>query len=186
MKITEGKEASNISKVVNHSDPFAVMDWLLGLDHGKFGSVTKEIDHLLALRSHMLNTLYRLHPSLANADRSPGGHEVVEANQPTRPIADSVIIDLDDEQLPGNQRLFHPYQEIFLKKPAGEFLMRDFMSSLPPASEVIFILFWNLLMHAMRDLFPCLAICVIFVQCCFCMLVLTSKVESVFLFEFEV
>ncbi|KAM7507256.1 hypothetical protein LguiA_017709 [Lonicera macranthoides] len=135
MKITEGKEDSNISKVVNHSDPFAVMDWLLGLNHGKFGSVTKQIDHLLALRSHMLNTLYRLHPSLANADRSPGGHEVVEANQPARPIADSVIIDLDDEKLPGNQRLFRPYQENLLKKPAGEFLMRDFMSSLPPAFE---------------------------------------------------
>lgn len=169
MKVTEakedGKEVSKNSKVRDHSDPFVLSNWLQGLDQGKFGSVTKEIEDLLERRSHMLNALYRMHPSLTNLcmDRSPGD-EVVEGNQQDRPMADSlilleddhlanipaskpvVIIDLDDEepanQRPfngelGNQRPFRPYQEVFLKKPAGEFLMRDFVSSLP-AFEVMF------------------------------------------------
>lgn len=146
MKISEGKDYCDASKVVDHSDPFTLANWLQGLDHGKYGSVTQEIKDLLDQGTDMLKPYYKMHPTLINlcVDKKPD-NDASEANQPATPVAHDVIlvdddhaacdlpitkslviIDSDDDE-PEDQRPFRPYQDVFNRKPAGEFLMKDFM-----------------------------------------------------------
>ncbi|CAK9134068.1 unnamed protein product [Ilex paraguariensis] len=163
-KISEEKEYSDTNffacvgnefekKIADHSDPFGIPDLLEELDCGKYGSVTKEIQELLARRTQMLKPYYIMHPTLlyrhlvvgknsneevskANGLSIPSTHNIIDLEdehatnvvpqgaEPARVVGPVVILDSDDED-PGNGRPFHPYQEVVLNNPAGKFLIKD-------------------------------------------------------------
>ncbi|XP_057496871.1 protein CHROMATIN REMODELING 35-like isoform X2 [Actinidia eriantha] len=92
----EHKKARTAQKVIDYSDPFAVPNLLEELDGGKFGSVTKEIKDLIARRGHMLDSLFAMHPTLVDVEKSL----MTEASKVKQPAAPSVghdVIDLDDD-----------------------------------------------------------------------------------------
>ena len=155
----EQKKARTDPKVIDYSDPFAVPNLLEELDGGKFGSATKEIKDLIARRGHMLDSLFAMHPTLVDVEKSLM-REASKVKQPAAPSVGHDVIDLDDDgdendvpagRLPvvvcqpvtlpvvvidsddeetGNQRSFvPPYQQIVLSKPVGQFLMKDFLVS---------------------------------------------------------
>ncbi|PSS26031.1 Protein CHROMATIN REMODELING like [Actinidia chinensis var. chinensis] len=154
----EHKKARTAPKVIDYSDPFAVPNLLEELDGGKFGSATKEIKDLIARRGHMLDSLFAMHPTLVDVEKSLM-REASKVKQPAAPSVGHDVIDLDDDgdendvpagRLPvvvcqpvtlpvvvidsddeetGNQRSFvPPYQQIVLSKPVGQFLMKDFLT----------------------------------------------------------
>ncbi|KAA8546009.1 hypothetical protein F0562_020540 [Nyssa sinensis] len=142
---SEQKKPRTASKVVDYSDPFAVPDLLEGLDSGKFGSVTKEIEELLDRRMQTLKTYYAMHPTLPytclNVEKSASKeaskvnclatHQDVIVLEDDHAVNDVpavrlpvVVLDSDDEET-GDQRSFYPYQEVVLGRPAGKFLLKD-------------------------------------------------------------
>ncbi|XP_042517614.1 protein CHROMATIN REMODELING 35-like [Macadamia integrifolia] len=58
---------------VDVSDPFALPNWLEGLDRGKYGSVSKDIEDLLARKMQLLNPLLAKYPILQRSDLDIGG-----------------------------------------------------------------------------------------------------------------
>ncbi|KAI8027833.1 Protein CHROMATIN REMODELING 35 [Camellia lanceoleosa] len=116
------------------------------LDSGKYGSVTKEIKDLIDRRRQTLNTYFGLDPTLMDVEVNLARGASKE-NLPATPSAQKDVIDLVDddvandvpvERLPivvidsddeetGDQKSLYPYREIVLPKPAGEFLMKDFL-----------------------------------------------------------
>ncbi|CAL5377130.1 unnamed protein product [Camellia sinensis] len=140
------KKAKTSSKVIDYSDPFAVPNLLESLDSGKYGSVTKEIKDLIDRRRQTLNTYFGLDPTLMDVEVNLARGASKE-NLPATPSAQKDVIDLVDddvandvpvERLPivvidsddeetGDQKSLYPYREIVLPKPAGEFLMKDFL-----------------------------------------------------------
>ncbi|KAK2966025.1 hypothetical protein RJ640_017103 [Escallonia rubra] len=157
MKFSEGKEyfktsshaylQNNLDKknIVDYSNPFAVANMLQELNQDKYGSVTKDILDLQLRKDHMLKQLSATYPTLLYncMDKKPS-EEVLMADQLATPLPTDVIvleddrvalasrplviIDSDDEE-PGNHRPLVPYQDVFSKKPAGEFLMKDWLAS---------------------------------------------------------
>ena len=130
------------SNVVDYSDPFAIPNLLEGLDAGKFGSMTKEIEALCARRMQMLHPYYVMYPSLSymstdlgkqpskkasklvNRHASHLGHEdVIDLEDdhivydvPTATaVADAalpVVIIDSDDEESGDQKVSHPPQEV--------------------------------------------------------------------------
>ncbi|KAK2998550.1 hypothetical protein RJ639_024309 [Escallonia herrerae] len=157
MKFSEGKQYFKTSshaylqnnlekkKIVDYSNPFAVANMLQELNQDKYGSVTKDILDLQLRKDHMLKQLSAMYPALLyNCMGKKPSEEVLMADQLATPLPTDVIvleddrvalasrplviIDSDDEE-PGNHRPFVPYQDVFSKKPAGEFLMKDWLAS---------------------------------------------------------
>ncbi|XP_010275547.1 PREDICTED: protein CHROMATIN REMODELING 35 isoform X2 [Nelumbo nucifera] len=88
------------SKVLDYSDPFAVPNLLEGLDSGKFGSVTNEIEDLRARKMQMLYPLFAKYPSffssyVESVSQSP---RVTEKPQNIH-LASQVVIDLDADSV---------------------------------------------------------------------------------------
>ncbi|XP_042494760.1 protein CHROMATIN REMODELING 35-like [Macadamia integrifolia] len=102
---TKSKDGST-SQIVDFSDPFALPNWLEGLDRGKYGSVTKDIEDLLARNMQVLNPLFARHPVLQRtgldtfASLKGQPREVCESlNQQPHHFASHNIIDLDDDRI---------------------------------------------------------------------------------------
>uniref|UniRef100_A0A5B7AIW7 Putative SNF2 domain-containing protein CLASSY 2-like n=1 Tax=Davidia involucrata TaxID=16924 RepID=A0A5B7AIW7_DAVIN len=136
---SEQKKPRTASKVVDFSDPFAVPHLLEGLDCGKFGSVTKEIEELLARRMQTVKPYFAMHPTLpymclskeASEVNRPATHQDVIVLEDDHVVNDVsavgfpvVVLDSDDEET-GDQRSFYPYQEVVLGRPAGKFLVKN-------------------------------------------------------------
>lgn len=89
------------SSVVDYSDPFAIPDLLEGLDAGKFGSVTKEIEALCARRMQLLHAYYVMHPSLssmsAGLEKIRGRKGLKLVNRQASRLAHKDVIDLEDD-----------------------------------------------------------------------------------------
>ncbi|MCD7457503.1 hypothetical protein HAX54_035229 [Datura stramonium] len=83
------------SRVFNRTDPFAIPDLLEVLDSGKFGSVTREIEDLIARRMKLVNSCFASDHSLPNKvlelERDCEG--AFKGNQPP-----TNVIDLEDGQ----------------------------------------------------------------------------------------
>ncbi|CAN4107511.1 unnamed protein product [Withania somnifera] len=83
------------SGVFNHSAPFAIPNLLELLDSGKFGSVTREIEDLIARRMKLVNACYADDHSLPNKVLELEGNceGAFKGNQPSLNV-----IDLEDGQ----------------------------------------------------------------------------------------
>lgn len=144
MKFSDGGGES--TRIVDYSDPFAISDLLASISSGKYGSVTKEIEALIARKMQMLNTLMTMHPDLEC--KSPGTRynlgvevadlfdkEVVDLENvhgtaiipSTAPV---VIIDSDDEEC-GDRTRFHHFQDIAFPGPPVGLLTENLLVKSP-------------------------------------------------------
>ena len=89
------------SNVVDYSDPFSIPHLLEGLDAGKFGSVTKEIEALCARRMQTLHPYYMMYPSLsymsAGLEKKLGVKGLKLVNRQASHLAHTDVIDLEDD-----------------------------------------------------------------------------------------
>ncbi|XP_043710776.1 protein CHROMATIN REMODELING 35-like [Telopea speciosissima] len=102
-KCKDGK--TKTSEVVGVSDPFSLHNWSEGLDSGKYGSVSKDIEELVARKMQLLNPLLARYPLLQRSGLDAGGFckgqpgEVCKSlNQQSIHSASALcnIIDLED------------------------------------------------------------------------------------------
>lgn len=124
-------------KVVDFSDTY-VLD---GLNSGKFGSVTKDMEGLLAMsRQRTLTPSFegkknhvKQASKFANKETAHLVREIVfvdledenVANE-TRTIPLPVItIDLDEEERKAHRPSYHPREDDVLNQPSGETVMKD-------------------------------------------------------------
>ncbi|XP_059647643.1 protein CHROMATIN REMODELING 35 [Cornus florida] len=140
---SERKKQRMDSKDTDYTDPFAIPNLLEGLDSGKFGSVTKEIEDLLARRMLLANSYFAVYPKLqgmcSDSESSPN-KKASKVKQTACPSAhqELIVIEddnddndakdvpnvglqvqvLDSDEETGNQRSFQPYQEVVLRRPA--------------------------------------------------------------------
>lgn len=91
------------SSVVDYSDPFAIPNLLQGLDGGKYGSVTKEIEALCARRMQMLHPYYVMYPSLSYMHTDFRRKQDKKAsrlmNREACHLAQEDVIDLEDDHV---------------------------------------------------------------------------------------
>ncbi|GMN55732.1 hypothetical protein TIFTF001_024843 [Ficus carica] len=136
-------------KVVDFSDPFATRGFLDGLDAGKFGSVTKDIEALLALKMLTLYPYFEKYPSLINQFFDAEKNEAKESSKlkngqmaysaqsnvidldddsaandtPTRPLP---VITIDSDEEDGeDQGPSYNFQAVFLNQSSGGSFMKD-------------------------------------------------------------
>ncbi|XP_057966165.1 protein CHROMATIN REMODELING 35-like isoform X2 [Malania oleifera] len=140
----EQKKQKTASKVIDYSDPLAISKMLDGLDTGKYGSVTKEVEALCARKMQMLSPVFAMDPMLPHRHLDKEKNQYKEApnvanHQNVIDLEDGrvandakalalpvVIIDSDDDDC-GDQRPSSLYQEIVLKTSASELLLKDLM-----------------------------------------------------------
>ncbi|XP_071736756.1 protein CHROMATIN REMODELING 35 [Rutidosis leptorrhynchoides] len=133
-------DANKTNNAVDYKDPFALRDFVQGLDAPKYGSVTKDIEDLFLLRKQMLMPVFKKYPSLRPDLMDPfPAKEVSNAN----PVRDIVMVDNDNSQVtnaPGDivtiesdddeptpARPFQPYRDVVLNKPEGQFSLKQFL-----------------------------------------------------------
>ncbi|KAK9667342.1 hypothetical protein RND81_14G249700 [Saponaria officinalis] len=105
------------SRVIDYSDPFAIPNLLQNLDSGKYGSVTKEVQALIARRMQMVNSLIVLYPDL---EKDPD-LKTTEA-KPVAPAIDQVlIIDSDDDDDAAKIPVYQ-FQGISFPRPSVELI----------------------------------------------------------------
>lgn len=93
----EQKKPRTSLQIIDYSNPFAVRNLLEDLDCGKYGSVTKEINDLLARKRQMLNPYFAMHPTLVDLEVNLV-KEVAKVNQHlATPLACRDVIELDDD-----------------------------------------------------------------------------------------
>ncbi|XP_019453437.1 PREDICTED: protein CHROMATIN REMODELING 35-like [Lupinus angustifolius] len=140
---TEHKTPGKLSNVVDYSNPFAVSDFLNCFDSGKFGSVTKDIEALLARKMQILGTYFAKYPTLLDhllkeavkhdeETHTPKSQQVavlaqknvndlegkhIEKNVPSAPLS-VVIIDSDEED-DRDQISSLPFHKVVLPKQAS-------------------------------------------------------------------
>ncbi|KAK4258637.1 hypothetical protein QN277_005067 [Acacia crassicarpa] len=116
------------SNVVDYSNPYAVADLIDGLNHGKFGSVTKDIESLIAQKMQTLSPIFAKDPALLHFvklgmnrnDEASKKIIDVEDNIMTKiaPKASSTVVIIDsDEEDDRDRKPFLPFQEVILPKP---------------------------------------------------------------------
>ncbi|KAK1414437.1 hypothetical protein QVD17_30181 [Tagetes erecta] len=113
-------------KKVDSSDPFAVRDWMIGLDSAKFGSVTKDIADILSLRKQFLLPFLTRFPSLRedSVNLKPG-NDPFNANDDTIHDTNPIIISDSDDDEPKCQRPLQPDPDTATKKPPiSSYLMK--------------------------------------------------------------
>ncbi|KAL6341224.1 hypothetical protein AAG906_032342 [Vitis piasezkii] len=97
------KRQKAVSNVVDYSDPFAIPNLLEGLDAGKFGSMTKEIEALCARRMQMLHPYYVMYPSLSYMSTDLGKQQSKKAsklvNRHASHLGHEDVIDLEDDHI---------------------------------------------------------------------------------------
>lgn len=129
------------SKVVDYSDSFTIPKMFEELDSGKYGSVTKEIEELIARRRHLDDILHAADPELSykclqvEMNLIQGNHQstslaVIDvedgqdatSTQPLQfvpgllllpPTEPVVILDSDDEE-PNREKPSLPFKEVVL------------------------------------------------------------------------
>ncbi|KAK2980452.1 hypothetical protein RJ640_028860, partial [Escallonia rubra] len=128
-------------KIVDHSDPFALVNVLLELDQDKYGSAANDIKDLLVRREHMLKPIRAMHPTVLHGCMDDNhSKESLTENEPATFLAPNIIIleddhvaraagpvvivDSDDEESEYEGH-FLPCKEVVSRKPAAECLMRD-------------------------------------------------------------
>lgn len=98
---TKLKKSKSTSKVIDFSDPFAIQDMLNQLDCGKFGSVTEDIEALLAPKMQTLYPYFEKYPTLINQyfdlEKNKANEASKLANQQTTQSAVGNVIDLEDD-----------------------------------------------------------------------------------------
>ncbi|KAI3815141.1 hypothetical protein L1987_14797 [Smallanthus sonchifolius] len=110
-------------KKVDYKHPFAVRDWVIGLDSANFGSVTKDIQDPFSSRKLMLIPFLTRFPSLRgdSVNLKPGKDSFNlndDTGHDTNPI---IIIDSDDDE-PNCQRPFQqPEPDVVLKNSTEQF-----------------------------------------------------------------
>ena len=146
----EEKKPKTSLEVIDYRDPFAIPNMLERLDCGKYGSVTKEMEDLIAQNMQMLNPYFAKYPMLFNTFSEVENNQSKEVSKEATRLLDNNVIDLEDDRVAdnalavsqpvvvidsdeednGNRSHFVPFQEVVLPRPAGQFLMKDFLVSL--------------------------------------------------------
>lgn len=83
------------SKVVDYSDSFIIPKMLEEFDSGKYGSVTKEIEELIARRQHLDDILHAADPNLSYM-RSQVEIDFIRENSITHQSSSLEVIDVED------------------------------------------------------------------------------------------
>ncbi|KHN19463.1 DNA repair protein rhp54 [Glycine soja] len=90
-----------IPNVVDYSNPFAITDILDRLENGKFGSVTKDIEALIALKMQIMGPYFAKYPILVNQLLKVVTHHDEETpkleNQQVTGLTHQSVIDLEGE-----------------------------------------------------------------------------------------
>ncbi|GAB4853863.1 hypothetical protein Ancab_018072 [Ancistrocladus abbreviatus] len=124
-------------KCIDYADPFAISDTLEGISYKKYGSVTKDIEALVARMMQLMNSFHILHPKLTCPEtitslgveesdllnRNAIDLEGVTILKAASSVAPVVIIDSDEEDA-GERRPPYPFQGISLQRQAEELLMK--------------------------------------------------------------
>ncbi|KAI9123842.1 hypothetical protein K1719_005142 [Acacia pycnantha] len=122
--------------VVDYSNPYAVADLIDGLNHGKFGSVTKDIESLIAQKMQTLSPIFAKDPALlqfakVGMNRNEEAAKKIidlEDNIMTKiaPKASSTVVIIDsDEEDDRDRKPFLPFQEVILPKPVVPSATKD-------------------------------------------------------------
>lgn len=112
-------------KNFDHTDPFAIRDFVLGFDSPKYGSVTKDIEDLFSRKKQMFMPTFRKFPLLGvdSLDLKPG-KDISIAIENTKHDTNAqaqqlvVIIDSDDDDEPTSQIPSKSFQDAVLKIPS--------------------------------------------------------------------
>ncbi|EXB68727.1 DNA repair protein rhp54 [Morus notabilis] len=137
------------SKVVDFSDPLATRGFLEGLDAGKFGSVTKDIEAILALKMLTLYPYFEKYPALISrffdAEKSDSGDDAKLKNGQMAYSTHNNVIDLDDDCVANDTPArslpiitidsdeedgeddgpSYNFQNVFLNQPSGGSFIKD-------------------------------------------------------------
>ncbi|KAG9148261.1 hypothetical protein Leryth_012220 [Lithospermum erythrorhizon] len=132
----EQMKKESVSSVIDYTNPSALVSFVENLDSGKYGSVTRELDNLVARRDQIMCSFYAQDPSLIFKSRGVGSNKLVSetviledgpATSTTRSVTaaqDLIVIDSDDEG-PGYGMSLFPYQNLFSNSAASYPLMND-------------------------------------------------------------
>ncbi|XP_041015309.1 protein CHROMATIN REMODELING 35-like isoform X2 [Juglans microcarpa x Juglans regia] len=151
----EQRKPKTSPEVIDYRDPFAIPDLLERLGSGRYGSVTKDIEALIARRMQMLHPYFSKYPTLSNTFLEAEKNQSKGALKQATRTSDINIIDLEDEHVTnddkavappvvviesddednGYQEPFVPFREIVLPRPAGQFLMKDFLDYRVPLAN---------------------------------------------------
>lgn len=115
-------------KVVDFSNPLATRDFLDSLDSGKYGSVTKEIEAILAQKMRVLYPYFEMFPSLTekflSMDRSGSKNDVIDldddddlAQEVTPPKTPLPVITIESDEEDEETNGYH-FQSVFSGAPA--------------------------------------------------------------------
>lgn len=152
---SEQKKPKASQQVIDYGDPFAIPDLLERIDCGKYGSVTKDIEALIARKMQTLNPYFAMYPALSDTFLDAEKNQSKEASKEATRLPNNNVIDLEDdsavndvkalsrpvvvidsdEEDNGCQNHFVPFQEVVLPKPAGQFLMKEFLDYRIPLSS---------------------------------------------------
>ncbi|XP_028765721.1 protein CHROMATIN REMODELING 35-like isoform X2 [Neltuma alba] len=135
-------------KVVDYSNPYAIADLLDGLNHGKFGSVTKDIESLIAQKMQTLSPIFAKDPALLQFVKVGMNHNEDTAKKiidlednlktKTAPKASSTVVIIDsDEEDDRDKKPFLPFQEVVLPKPVVPPTTKDMVYHGPNAHPSI-------------------------------------------------
>ena len=120
-----------LSDVDDHTNPFAISDVVVRIEHGKFGSVTKEIEALVARKMQILGPYFAKYPGLVDQlinvvtdhdedtamfeDQLDNGltyHNVIDSEGKDVSAAPIPVIHIDsDVEDDGDERSIVPYHE---------------------------------------------------------------------------
>ncbi|XP_028965394.1 protein CHROMATIN REMODELING 35 [Malus domestica] len=96
------KKPKSTSEVVDYTDPFAIRNLLERLDCGEYGSVTKEIEAVLAKKTQTMVPYFAKYPALANAFLEEDKRQSKKAPKSENPLASDKVIDLEDDCVENN------------------------------------------------------------------------------------
>ncbi|KAL8151375.1 hypothetical protein V2J09_021183 [Rumex salicifolius] len=113
------KVTDELSKVIDYSDPFAVPNLLESINSSKYGSVTKDVEALLARNMQVFKFNRSCCPVAMHIERTINPIN----NVPSVPVAPVVILDSDEEE-DAVQKPSFPLQQIDIQKQAKELLLQ--------------------------------------------------------------
>ncbi|XP_038694237.1 protein CHROMATIN REMODELING 35-like isoform X2 [Tripterygium wilfordii] len=140
----EERKSKMSAKVIDYSDPFAVPNLIEALDRGRYGSVTKDIQELLARNLEVVGPLFSLYPELLNELGNVDGRDSkensdyqketfidLEDDSVTSSVpaaaAPVVIIDSDDEEIRDWRPSAAPYLEPVFPKTTRESFTKNLL-----------------------------------------------------------
>ncbi|KAI3712196.1 hypothetical protein L1987_70746 [Smallanthus sonchifolius] len=115
-------------KKVDYKDPFAVRDWVIGLDSANFGSVTKDIQNLFSSRKQMLIPFLTRFPLVrGDSVNLKPGKDSFNVNDDTGHDTNPIIIDSDDDEPKCPRPFQQPDPDVVLKNPTEQFPRTPFL-----------------------------------------------------------